>query len=561
MDRGTPSSTLGHVSRFGAFALDASRAELTRDGVLIGLRPKTYALLSHFAAHPGRVLAKDELLAAVWPGVVVNEESLSQCVRELRAALGDEGPALIKTVPRLGYMLDAAVQVPPAPATGVAPQPQRRWPRYARMGAALAAMLALAVHWDDAQRVGLDQGLKGRRSVAVMPFAAGDADAHLAEAITEALIADIARIPDTLVIAQASTAALAARESDWRRIGRELGVRHVLTGSVRREGAELHIHAQFVSADDGTLLWAENFRQSRVADGAWQSDIGLRIARSLDVRMTAAAGGSSQRGHGKDQDAIDATLRGQHLLRHATSREDLLRARAHFERALAIEPDSVSALTGLAQSWLHEIDGGWGIGPAGLQAAEQPIRRALALDPNYTPAQGLMARLMAANGDIEGALRIDQRVLAANPSDAWAHVRIAAMNIRLGRPEQVVHHCDAALRLSPFETWLVAYSHLQAGYAEYYLGHDEEAYERLRQSTAAGPSPTQFAAFLWLASIDAQHGRGQEARQHASEVLRLRPRFSVSAWRAWTAPATALPQLQAARDRFYDGLAKAGLPE
>src|SRR4029453_8575305 len=91
IDRGTPSPTLGAVSRFGPFAVDASRAELTRDGVTIGLRPKTYALLTHFAAHPGVVLAKADLLAAVWPGVVVNEESLSQCARGPQAAPAQTG--------------------------------------------------------------------------------------------------------------------------------------------------------------------------------------------------------------------------------------------------------------------------------------------------------------------------------------------------------------------------------------------------------------------------------------------------------------------------------------
>ena len=132
MDRGTPSPTVGAVSRFGPFALDSGRAELTRDGVTIGLRPKTYALLTHFAAHPGVVLAKADLLAAVWPGVVVNEESLSQCVRELRAALGDEGAALIKTVPRRGYMLDAPVHAASAQAHPGAPPGEPRWPRDAR---------------------------------------------------------------------------------------------------------------------------------------------------------------------------------------------------------------------------------------------------------------------------------------------------------------------------------------------------------------------------------------------------------------------------------------------
>jgi tetratricopeptide (TPR) repeat protein len=133
------------------------------------------------------------------------------------------------------------------------------------------------------------------------------------------------------------------------------------------------------------------------------------------------------------------------------------------------------------------------------------------------------------------------------------------MKQRLGRLEEVRAHADAALRLAPFDTALVAFSHLQAGFAEYYLGHDEAAYEHMRLSIAAGPSPSQVRARMLLASLDALHGRGQEAREHAAELLRLRPRFSIGTWRVWTAPVH--PRLQALRERFLEGLAKAGLPE
>lgn len=551
----------GSVSLFGPFALDAGRAALTRGGARVALRPKTFALLSYLAAHPGRVVGKDELLAAVWPGVVVNEESLSQCVRELRAALGDEGQQLIRTVARRGYLFDTAVEAPAPPvADAASPQHDRHRAGWAIAGAVLLAGLTLAVQRTDPP-VGVDQALKARRSIAVMPFSELGADGrgYFAEAITEDLTTDLAKLPDTLVVARASAAAVAVRETDIVRIGRELRVRHVLNGSVRRDGAAVQINVQFASSDNGAVLWSERFEYPDLADWAWQRDIGTRIARVLDVRMTAAAAGQSAAHSGKRLDAIDATLQGQHALRNFVGRADLLRARAHFENALAIEPDSAIALTGLAQSYLSEMEAGLGLGVQSVALAEQAIARALAAAPDYLPAQCLTGHVLRERGDPEGALRVYQKVVAANPSEAWSHARIGAMKLRLGRAEEVAAHTDAAMRLSPFETSLVGYSHFHAGAAEYYLGREDAAYERMRQSAAVGPHPAQYAAFLWLASLDALHGRGQEARQHAAQVLRLRPYWTIHLWRIGTAPVH--PRLQAGRERFDEGLRKAGLPE
>ena len=159
-------------------------------------------------AHPGRVVGKNELLAAVWPGVVVNDESLSQCVRELRGALGDDEQVLIKTVPRRGYLFDVPVEaVSPPAATSAAPLAGRPKARWLKLGALLLAALALVVQRNDPP-VDVDKGLKARRSVAVMPFVgvgAGD-QSRVADAITAGLVTDLAKLPDTLIIDRVSAA-------------------------------------------------------------------------------------------------------------------------------------------------------------------------------------------------------------------------------------------------------------------------------------------------------------------------------------------------------------------
>ena len=544
----------GPVSRFGPFTLDAGRAELQRNGTTVALRPKTFALLAYFAAHPGRVLPKSELLAAVWPGVVVNDESLSQCVRELRAALGDDEQALIRTVPRRGYLFDAPVEaVTSAAPSGRAPSSSRRRP-WPAMAAALLLVVLSGVELDGGHPGDVDGGLKERRSVAVLPFVdAGAAKTGLVgEGITAGVVTALAKVPDTLVIAGGATP-----DADPRHVARHLGVRHLLTGSAQLDGGKVRVHAQLESSEDGAVVWSELFDVPASADARGRSELALRIARAVDWRMgTAAAGAARQAGR---PDPVEELMRGQQLLRHAASHDDLLRARAHFESVAAVEPRSAAAWTGLAQSYVSEIEAAWNLGLGSVALAERALARARAADPQYLPAQYVFAGLLAVRGDLEGALRVYQAVVDRNPSDAWAHARIAATKLRLGQLADVESHANAALRLGSLESSLVAFSHLQAALAQYYLGHDAIAYEHVRESIAAGPCPTQLQALLLLTSLDALNGRGEEAREQAREVLRLRPRLTVGAWRIWTAPVH--PRLQLLRDRFLEGLAKAGLPE
>ncbi len=546
MDMATDGDGPGPVLRFGPFTLHAGRAELQRNGTAVALRPKTFALLSYFAAHPGRVVSKSELLAAVWPGVVVNDESLSQCVRELRGALGDEEQALIRTVPRRGYLFDA-----PAPTSRPAAEAGRLGSRFRRgawpvvLLALLLLVLAASAPSNDAPS-GVDDGLKARRSVAVLPFAgnSGAAQARAAEAITAGVVRALAKVPDTRVVAGTD---------------REPGVRHRLTGSAQLDGDRIRVHAQLESTEDGSVAWSELFEYPATPADAWQHHVSLRIARAVDWQMDTAAAVRPPTRESGPSDPVDEFMRGRVVLRHAGSYEEVERARTHFESAAAAAPGSAAAWTALAQSYLSEHEGGWNLGTLSLGLAERALARARAADAQYLPAQHAAGTLLAIRGDFEGALRVYQAVLARNPSDAWAHAHIAAVKVRLGRLDEVAAHADAALELGALETSLVGYSHLQAARAAYYLGDDAKAHEHVRQSVAAGPCLTQLHAILWLASLDALNGRGQEARDHSREVLRLRPRFTISAWLATATPVE--PGLQPLRDRYFEGLAKAGLPE
>jgi TolB-like protein len=207
--------------RFGEFRLDPARAELTRSGQPIALRPKTYALLKLFVASPGRVLGKDELVAALWPKAVVAEGSLSQCVAELREALGERGATLIKTVARQGYRFDAAVQAEPAP------------------------LLA-----------------QDKPSIAVLPFQnlSGDPEQeYFADGLAQEIITALSRLRSLFVIARNSSFVCKGRAVDVKQVGQELGVRYLLEGSVRNAGSRVRITGRLVDATTGAHIWADRF--------------------------------------------------------------------------------------------------------------------------------------------------------------------------------------------------------------------------------------------------------------------------------------------------------------
>jgi tetratricopeptide (TPR) repeat protein len=371
------------------------------------------------------------------------------------------------------------------------------------------------------------------------------------------LVADLAKLPDTLVVDLAPATAAAGRQPGSERTAREAGARHVLSGTAQRHGDRVQVYARLASSRDGTILWSERFDYAGIADGAWQRDVSLRIARAVDWRMTEAA--ATAAGQEARLAPAEAVLRGQYLLRHWTDYPDLVRARRHFEAVLVAQPQSAAAWAGLAQSHLSEVDAGLAIGQASIDRARHAVARARAVNPDYLPAKVSSGILLAIEANPEAALRVFEAVAAANPIDPWMPARIAAMKLRLGRLEEVQVDANAALRLSPFEAALVCYSHLFAGFAQYYLGDEDRAYEHMRMVLAAAPCPTQPRALMLLASLDALHGRTQEANEHAAALMRLRPHFTVSGWRTLTAPAH--PRIDPARQRFLEGLAKAGLPE
>ena len=528
---------------FGRFELDLQRGTLKADGSEIALRPKTFALLAHLAKNPDRLIPKAELMEAVWPKVVVTDDSLTQLIGELRTVLGT--PGIIQTVARRGYRLDMPKRSENPPLTGR---------RLAVVGgvATLVSGALLAWWWGHgaARPLRLDSAIAAQRMVAVLPFTdLGLAPSRLfADTVTEDVSMAVARIPDVMVFANASTAGFVDPVS----AARSLGATHVLSGSIERGDHSALIRARLFDARTGTMLWSERFDGDGQSTAAWQRDIAQRIAQSLDVQMRDPL-------HDDRLDMpapVAETRQGIHLAIHAGTRDDLLRARALLESALAADPDSVVALTFWAFTHTQEVMRHWST-DSDRQVAKAAVAldRAMALRHDYWPVYFHRSFVLFLQGHIDEAAQACEAVLALWPNEPHALQRLGFYRLQQGRASEVAAPVQLAMRLNPLESTQAASGHFYLGMALFHQHHDEEAYAEMQAANTADPRFPFGRA--WMASIDALRGRNDDARFNLAAFEKLVPRQTVASLRA--AETSKNANFWTERERFYSGLREAGL--
>ena len=540
------------VLRFEGFALDLGERVLRRDGREVALRPKSFDVLACLAQHPGRVITKDELMAQVWPGLVVTDDSLTRCVSDIRAALGDASQRLVKTVPRRGYLLAL-----PGPSTLIQ-EPGWRWQGLLG-GALVLAMLLVVAFWptrtprDDVSAL----------SIVVMPLGSRNGDPaqdYLAEAVTEEITVDLSRIPGSFVIGRST--ADSYRGADARRVGRELGVRYVLEGGLYRVGDNVHLHLQLVEAPSGRTLWAERFEGELRDLSALHRRVTGTVAQALQLRMLEAASERSRSRSVADAQAQDLALRAWSLLRRRTP-EATASARELLQQALAREPASAFAWALLAES--YAVDVGLrspNVARAGatraewLRRGEQAAARAYSLDPDQPNVINARAWVFALQGRAEEALPLIESLLQINRNDAAAWFRRCYALVTLGRQDEAVAACAKATALSPRDASRAGFYVVTAA-AHLLGGQDADALAWARKSASAEPNFPP--AHAWVASAAANLGELDAAHAALAEFRRLRPDYTITSFRDERLCSNTACERQ--RERFYAGLRRAGLPE
>ena len=539
---------------------DSLSGDLVLDGRTVRLRPRTAALLAHLVRNSDRVVAKDELLQTIWPDVIVTEDSLVQCVKEIRQALGLAGRDWIRTVPRQGYafVADTAKRSTATPSVAAAAN-RPRW--LARSGAivAIALLAAVAAWWLLRTPAAPSPPL----SIAVLPIVSRNGDPqqdYLAEALTEEITVDLSRIPDSFVIARSSAESYRGRKVDARQVGRELGVRYVLEGSFDRIDHEIRLSLQLVATTSGRTLWAERF------DGQLQDPSGLHrqvtgtVAQSLHLRLVETESTRASDRPATDAAAHDLALQAWSLLRRrspdavAAARELLLRAVAQDARsalAWALLADSYTADLGSRSMHLRDATRDeW------LQRAAEAADRAYALNPNHPAVLGARAHVLSRQGRSESALEVIQRLIAVNRNDATGWWRLSYANSTLGRAKEAIEAGHEAIRLSPRDANLAGF-YIVIAAAHLHLGLDVNALDWARKS--ALEQPDFSVAHSWIASAAANAGDLATARTALAEFRRLQPNYTINSFR--DEKLCANPLCLAQRERYYDGLRKAGLPD
>jgi TolB-like protein len=442
---------------------------------------------------------------------------------------------------------------------------------------ALAAALALALiaagayvwHAGYAQRLlgpsVADDKLKTspRMSIVVLPFEnlSGDPEQqYFADGVTDDLTTDLSHLPDSFVIARDTAFTYKGRQVDAKAIGRELGVRYALEGSVRRAGEKVEINAQLISTETGAHVWADRFEGEQSNLWKLQFEVVARLANSLGVELLKAEVLRAQRERPGSPDARDLTMRGWAILWNfnGANKSTWNDAIAMFERALALDPHDVRAMTGLATALFARPYGGWSDDPASDRArAGKMADAALTLRPDESEAHFIKALLFETKAQWGPAIAEAETAIADDPNDARAIAQASFYRMFLGHAEDGVVGQETALRLSPHDPmapiWQVhlCYLHNHLAQWEQSIGWCEKA--------LANNVKERAQALAALAVANAWAGHDKEAKEAVAELRQLDPSFTLQSV-ARDHPSDD-PTYKAQSARIFDGLRKAGLPE
>jgi len=486
---------------FGHFALDIGQQTLVRldTRVETPLAGKVFDTLVYLVEHAGEPLDKDVLLRAVWPGVIVEENSLTQNISTLRQLLGEVRGEnrYIATIPRKGYRFVAAVTRKEASASSELPAAVERTPAVAHARSAdprrrskIATVAGLAVVVVAFASLTLLRAPPevpvsaphAGQTLAVLPFKPllpTDRNEALELGMTESLIASLARTSPRAISPLNSVRRFGGRDQDAIAAGRALGVDMVLDGSLQRSGDRLRVFARLIRVADGKQLWAQNFDQEFTTIFELQDSIASRVSQALSVRW---AGQATDRGapHTRDPEAYALYASGRFAWTRQTE-PSLLQAIDFFERAIARDPDYALAYTGLADSLAL-------LGVFGIRAprevfpdARRAAERALSIDPNLAEAHLALGHiLLQFEHDQPGAARAYDRAMSLDPMSAMAHHRRGLMFAMQGDFVAALASSDRAQQLEPL--WLGAKG--ATGCHLFYAGRIEESIAYLDQLLA-----------------------------------------------------------------------------
>jgi TolB-like protein/Tfp pilus assembly protein PilF len=463
-----PTGMAPQTYRFGKFTLDLHKGVLLRAGERVFLRPKAYALLLHLARDMGRVIPKSELMDAVWPNVTVTEDSLTQCVSEIRKALGDDGQDLVRTITGRGYLLEGGSEV--------------------------------------------EGAFENQPSVAVLRFRNESNEPDqipIVDGFTEDILNGLARFRTVTVMARNSSFAFSPDTSlDWPSIGKRLGADYLIEGAIRYSADRIVIAVGLIEAAGAIRLWGERFEAKTAEIFKIQDEIAHRVVSRLVALLEDAGRNRAARKAGSNLIAYELLLRGVALLR-GYRRGDNEDARALFEAAIAKDPTY-----GLAHAYLalsRVIIGGYAFASDVVLADALDLAvKGVTLAPEEPKCHRILALVRLYLRQYEPAEHHLRRSLELNPYDADTVAQMGYLLTMRGRPLDGLAWMNRAVRLNPIHPdWY----HWDRATALYSVGEYRAAAAALERLPLLAP-----LGRVRLAACYAQVGELNAARRHMAKA-------------------------------------------
>jgi len=520
---------------FEDFVLDTDKRELRRGADVVSVAPQVFDVLDYLIRNRERVVSKDDLVTAIWKGRIISDAALTTRVKAVRSAIGDsgEGQRLIKTLPRKGFRFVGRVR-------------EEQGPGRTLEGGTPAAPPRPAL------------ALPDKPSIAVLPFSnlSGDPkEDYFCDGITEDIITELSRFSELFVIAHNSSFTYKGRVVDLRQVGKELGVRYVLEGSIRRAADRVRITGQLIDATTGAHRWAERYDRKLEDVFAVQDEVAQTIAGLLAAHVNKAEAERTLLKPPSAWRAYDYYMRAADILaRHLGSLNIGKIYQMRQLLAQAISADSNYARAYATLSFTHwvafttQFDADY-LSRTTLETAYESAHQAVQLDPHLPQARAQLGLILTYRREHDVALAEVEQAIALNPN--FTDYRFGPILLFAGEPGRAVDALIRHMRLDPFYA-PVASAWLGAAY--YMLGRYAEAVKPLQQCALRAPNLRLGRS--WLAATYARLGQMSEARGEANQVLRIDPTFTIGTM----TPLWVFKDPDKA-EHYFDGLRKAGLPE
>lgn len=503
--------------------LDQARRELSRAGTAVPLEPRVFDLVVYLIENRDRVVSKDDLMARVWGGRIVSDSALTGAINAARQALGDSGrdQRLIRTISRKGFRFVGTI------ANGATIGPTA------------------------------SPTLPDKQSIAVLPFANmsdDHAQEYFADGIVDDIITALSRFKSLFVIARNSSFTYKGRAVDIRQVGRELGVRYVLEGSVRNSSGRIRVTGQLLDSQTGAHVWAERFDGKLEDVFDLQDRIAAEVANQLVHTIERAEIERVRRRPATSTSAYESHLLGMRSLYRSTA-EAVEEALRHYYRAIELDPEFAAPHTWAAIAYSRRKQGRWMADVRGeCEEGVRLGRRAVELRDDDAQTIGVAGFIMAwLGGEVEAGLTFIERALALNPNDALVWQGSAWVRCYNGQHDLAVEHIERAARLSPVDPQTTQFQ-LVAAMAHYCAGRFDEAASCAEQ--ALRRQPDLVPALISLARSCAMVGRLEDARRAMGRALQLNPSIRYAHYEAGS-----VMRRREDSDLLEKGMFLAGIPE